>query len=105
MEESKGSGNGTQETHQTAPSCLYTVSASCPRDVRLWRRRGIPSQCLCELVCVALNVENLDCFIGRAGRQSASIVVKHGIMLMWCTRLALISMGASASSGRIDEWS
>ena len=62
-----------------------------------------PSQCLCELVCVAFNVEDLDCFIGRAGRQSASVVVKHGIVLMWYTRSASSSLAAFECSGRIEE--
>lgn len=32
-------------------------------------------------MCLALNLEDLDGAVGRAGRKAASVVVKHSIVL------------------------
>lgn len=59
---------------------------------------NIPAKCLAQSVCLALDLEDLDGAVGRAGREAATVVVKDSIVLT-----ALLAYIDSIEAARIEE--
>lgn len=76
-----------QATHQTAPSCLQksrALSASGRTTIRAWGREewaASPLECFYQPLRLALDFEDLDGAVARAGGEFPAIVVKDCIVL------------------------